>query len=159
MDGCHAGSDPQSEKDSDYHWRTSAHFLGYALEGRSNVSGTGWLYLSVPRDAIRKVTAKIQQATRYPQAPEYDVFQNINAIARGWSNYYRYAYNMNRVGGKLSMIIYWRTAHYLGKRRPLLDCCTHARCVCPRSTNRLFSTLRCDTWQTPNSRASLFSLA
>ena len=115
--GATLGLTLNQEKIQITHWRDKAHFLGYALEGRSNVSGTGWLYLSVPRDAIRKVTAKIQQATRYPQAPEYDVFQNINAIARGWSNYYRYAYNMNRVGGKLSMIIYWRTAHYLGKRR------------------------------------------
>lgn len=62
------------------------------------------------------MTAKIQQATRFPQAPEYDVFKNVNAIARGWTNYYRYAHNNNVTGGKLSMVIYWRTVHYLGKR-------------------------------------------
>ncbi len=99
------------------HWRETVHFLGYDLEGRANANGTGWLYLTVPRDAIRKVTEKIQQATRYPQAPEYDVFHNVNAVARGWSNYYRYAHNNNRIGGKLSTIIYWRTVHYLGKRQ------------------------------------------
>jgi group II intron reverse transcriptase/maturase len=99
------------------HWREKLPFLGYELEGRRNANGTGWLYLAVPRDAIRRVTHKIQSATRYPQAPEYDVFQNVNAIARGWTNYYRYAHNTNAVGGKLSSIIYWRTAHYLGKRQ------------------------------------------
>ncbi len=104
------------EKTQITHWRDRALFLGYALEGRNNVNGTGWLYLTVPLEAVRRVTAKIQQATRYPQAPEYDVFQNINAIARGWSNYYRYAYNIHTVGGKLSLIIYWRTVHYLATR-------------------------------------------
>jgi group II intron reverse transcriptase/maturase len=99
------------------HWREKVPFLGYELEGRTNANGTGWLYLAVPRDALRRVTQKIQHATAYPQAPEYDVFQNVNAIARGWSNYYRYAHNTNVVGGKLSSIIYWRTVHYLGKRQ------------------------------------------
>jgi hypothetical protein len=50
------------------------------------------------------------------QAPEYDVFRNVNAVAWGWTNYYRYAHNFAVVGGKLSMVIYWQVAHYLGKR-------------------------------------------
>ncbi len=51
--------------------------------------GTRWLHLSVPRAAVREVVAKIKRATDYPQAPEYDVFVNVNAVARGWMNYYR----------------------------------------------------------------------
>ena len=98
------------------HWREKVRFLGYELEGRANLNGTGWLHLSVPKDAVRNVVAKIQQATRFSQAPEYDVFHNVNAIARGWSNYYRYAHNNNVIGGKLSQVIFWRTVHYLGKR-------------------------------------------
>jgi hypothetical protein len=70
----------------------------------------------VPKDAVRNVVAKIQRATAYPQAPTYDVFRNVNAVARGWTNYYRYAHNNNVVGGKLSMVIFWRTAHYLAKK-------------------------------------------
>lgn len=98
------------------HWQEKVRFLGYKLEGRSNPNGTGWLHLGIPKEAVRKVVAKIQQATRYPQAPEYDVFHNVNAIARGWMNYYRYAHNNNVTGGKLSLVIYWQTVHYLGKR-------------------------------------------
>lgn len=98
------------------HRQDKMRFLGYELEGRSNPNGTGWLHLAVPKDAVRNVVAKIQQVTRYSQAPEYDVFKNINAIARGWANYYRYAHNSPTVGGKLSMVIYWCAAHYLGKR-------------------------------------------
>ena len=98
------------------HWQEKVRFLGYELEGRVNQNGTGWLHLAVPKDAVRSVVEKILQATRYPQAPEYDVFTNVNAVARGWTNYYRYAHNNNVIGGKLSMVIYWRTVHYLGKR-------------------------------------------
>src|SRR6266545_4991570 len=75
-----------------------------------------WSTIRLSKTAMRNITAKIQQATRYPQAPEYDVFRNINAIARGWSNYYRYAHNNNVAGGKLSLIIYWHTVHYLSAR-------------------------------------------
>jgi group II intron reverse transcriptase/maturase len=98
------------------HWQEKVRFLGYELEGRPNPNGTGWLHLGIPKDAVRNVVAKLQQATHYSQAPEYDVFRNVNAIARGWMNYYRYAHNTNVTGGKLSMVIYWQTVHYLGKR-------------------------------------------
>jgi hypothetical protein len=42
------------------------------------------------------VVAKIQLATDHPQAPEYDVFTNVNAVAREWSNYYCYAYTISK---------------------------------------------------------------
>lgn len=34
----------------------------------------------------------------------------------GWINYYRYAHNLNVTGGRLSMVIYWHSVHYLAKR-------------------------------------------
>jgi hypothetical protein len=98
------------------HWQDKVRFLGYELEGRRNRHGTGWLHLGIPKDAVRHVVTKVQQTTRYSQAPEYDVFHNVNAIARGWINYYRSAHNLNVTGGKLSLVIYWRTVHYLAKR-------------------------------------------
>jgi group II intron reverse transcriptase/maturase len=104
------------EKTHVTHWQEKVRFLGYELEGRVDKNGTGWLHLAVPKDAVRQVVEKIQKATRYPQAPEYDVFTNVNAVARGWMNYYRYAHNNNVIGGKLSMVIFWHTVHYLGKR-------------------------------------------
>jgi Reverse transcriptase (RNA-dependent DNA polymerase)/Group II intron, maturase-specific domain len=112
----HLGLTLNADKTHITHWRQRVRFLGYDLTGRANPNGTRWLYLTVPHDAMRNITAKIQQATRYPQTPEYDVFQNINAMARGWSNYYRYAHNSSRMGGKLSLIIFWQTVHYLSSR-------------------------------------------
>jgi RNA-directed DNA polymerase len=104
------------EKTHITHWQKRLRFLGYHLEGRRNPNGTGWLHLSIPKEAVRNVVSKIQRATTYSQAPEFDVFTNVNAVARGWSNYYRYAHDNNVVGGKLSTVIYWRTAHDLGKK-------------------------------------------
>ncbi len=98
------------------HWQDKVCFLGYELEGRTNPNKTGWLHLSIPKEAVRHVVSKVEQATRFSQAPEYDVFKNVTAIARGWTNYYRYAHNINVTGGKLSMVIYWKTVHYLSKR-------------------------------------------
>lgn len=66
-----------------HHWRERLHFLGYQLEGRQNITGSHWLHLSIPMEAMREVVAKVKQATAYPQAPEYDVFVNVNAIAHG----------------------------------------------------------------------------
>jgi len=105
------------EKTRITHWSKKIRFLGYDLQGRAEITGTKWLRLTIPKDAERAVVAKIQQATRYPQAPEYDTFLNINAVARGWSNYYRYSHASKVPGYQLSRVIFWLTAHDLGKRR------------------------------------------
>jgi RNA-directed DNA polymerase len=97
-------------------WHKPVRFLGYELQGRTNRNGTKWLHLSVPKAAVRDVVTKIKRATAYPQAPHYDVFTNVNAVARGWMNYYRYAHNNNVIGGKLALVIFWRTVHYLAKK-------------------------------------------
>jgi hypothetical protein len=65
---------------------------------------------------MRGAIKRIQQATAYPQAPAYDVFMNVNAIARGWTNYDRFAHNSNKVAGRLVTAVLWLTAHYLGKK-------------------------------------------
>jgi group II intron reverse transcriptase/maturase len=98
------------------HWQRRLRFLGYHLQGRRSSRGTHWLRLSIPEDAMRGVVAKVKQATTYPQAPEYDVFVNVNAIVRGWTNYYRFAHNISVVAGRLAHVVFWRVAHYLGKK-------------------------------------------
>jgi group II intron reverse transcriptase/maturase len=98
------------------HWRKRLRFLGYHLQGRRSSRGTHWLHLSVPEEAMREVVTKVKRATAYPQAPEYDVFVNVNAIVRGWTNYYCYAHNNSVVTGRLANVVFWRVAHYLGKK-------------------------------------------
>ncbi len=112
----HLGLTLNLEKTHITHWRDRLRFLGYNLQAYSNPNGTHWLRLSVPVDALRKVVEKVKQATAYPQAPECDVFANVNAVVRGWMNYYRYAHDSSPVGGKLSMVVFWRTVHYLAQK-------------------------------------------
>ncbi len=94
------------------HWTSSLRFLGYQLQGRRNANGTPWLHLSVPPDAVRNVVTRIKQATNYPQAPEYDVFQNVNALVQGWTNYYRFAHTSNKVAGRIMTAVFGRSLHY-----------------------------------------------
>jgi RNA-directed DNA polymerase len=98
------------------HWQERVRFLGYHLQGRRDSRGTPWLHLSVPPEAMQNVVARIKQATAYAQAPELDVFTNVNAIARGWTNYYRFAHNSNVVAGRVATAVFWCVAHYLGKK-------------------------------------------
>jgi hypothetical protein len=112
----HRGLTRNADKTPITPWREKIRFRGYELQGRTNPNGAGWLHLAIPHAAIRNITAKIQPATRSPPAPEYDVFRNLNAIARGWSNYYRYAHNNQVAGGTLSLIISWHTVHDLRAR-------------------------------------------
>lgn len=108
-----------SDKTLITHWTRSLRFLGYQLQGRRNARGTPWLHLSVPPDAVRSLVTRIKQATKYPQAPEYDVFQNVNALAQGWTNYYRFAHTSNTVAGRIMTVVFWRSLHYLGQKHRL----------------------------------------
>jgi group II intron reverse transcriptase/maturase len=98
------------------HWTDSLRFLGYQLQGRRDARGTPWLHLSVPPEAVQSLVTRIKQATKYPQAPEFDVFQNVNALVRGWTNYYRFAHTSNKVAGRIITIVFWRSLHYLGQK-------------------------------------------
>ena len=91
-------------------------FLGYDLQGMRNPNGTRWARLSIPKEAFRSVVERLQDAARYRHAPELDVFANINALARGWSQYYCYANDSKRKLSRLTGIVYWLTAHYLGRK-------------------------------------------
>lgn len=91
-------------------------FLGYDVQGVRNPNGTRWARLSIPTDAFESVVARLQTATRYRHAPEMDVFANVNALARGWSQYYCYANDSKTKLSRLTGIVYWLTAHYLGRK-------------------------------------------
>lgn len=94
-------------------------FLGYDVQGIRNPNGTYWARLSIPVEKEREVTAKLQQATRYRPAPELDVFMNVNAIARGWTEYFRYAYDASHTFGRLTGVVFWLTANYLARKHNL----------------------------------------
>jgi retron-type reverse transcriptase len=98
------------------HWTETFRFLGYNLQGQRNLNGTRWLKLTIPPEAERDLKQRVKQLCRYTQIPETDLFMSVNALLRGWTQYYRYANNARIRFGYLKSVVYWLTAHYLGQK-------------------------------------------
>lgn len=110
------GLELSEEKTLITHADEKLRFLGYDLQGLRNPNGKRWLRLSIPAEKQHDLVEELKRATRYRHAPEYDVFSNVNAVMRGWSNYFRYANNAPTVFGRFTGIVYWLTAHYMGRK-------------------------------------------
>lgn len=98
------------------HASQSLRFLGYMVQGLRNPNGTRWARLSIPTDAYGSIVERLQKATRFRHAPELDVFANVNALVRGWSNYYVYANDAKPRLSRLTGIVYWLTVLYLARK-------------------------------------------
>lgn len=99
------------------HWRKTFRFLGYNLRGQGNASGTRWLRLTIPSEAERQLKQRVKRLCGYYQIPAVDLFLSVNALLRGWTQYYRYAHNAKRRMGYLTGMVFWLTAHYLGRQQ------------------------------------------
>ena len=104
------------EKTQITHWNECFRFLGYDLRGQRNVNGTRWLRLTIPPEAERNLKQRVKKMCGYTQIPATDLFKSVNALMRGWTNYYRYANNARQRFGYLTGVVFWLTAHYLGKK-------------------------------------------
>jgi group II intron reverse transcriptase/maturase len=98
------------------HWDKRFRFLGYDLRGRRNHNGTRWLRLEIPPEKERELKAKVKRLCGYTQIPALDLFMSVNALMRGWSNYFRYANNATARFAYLTGVVYWLGAHYLGRK-------------------------------------------
>lgn len=98
------------------HWSERFRFLGYHLRGQRNLNGTRWLRLTIPPEAERELKQRVKQLCSYTQIPEVDLFKSVNAQMRGWTQYYRYAHNAKARFKYLTGVVYWLTAHYLGRK-------------------------------------------
>lgn len=112
----HLGLTQHPEKTHLTHWDDRFRFLGYDLRGQRNPNGTRWLRLSIPSEKERDVKAKVKRLCGYTQIPELDLFMSVNALLRGWANYFRYANNATNRFLYLTGVVYWLTAHYLGRK-------------------------------------------
>ncbi len=146
------------------HWDKRFRFLGYDLRGRRNPNGTRWLRLSIPPDKERDLKEKIKRWCSYTQIPALDLFLNVNAQVRGWSQYFRYANNATQRFNYLTGVVYWLTAHYLGRkhRRSIRKVMRMHYGVDPSSGKKaLYVTgsrgKRVFIWNKPPQRCSVFS--
>ena len=104
------------EKTHITHWDERFRFLGYDLRGQRNPNGTRWLRLSIPPEKERELKAKVKRLCSYTQIPALDLFTSVNALMRGWANYFRYAHNAPQRFRYLTGVVYWLGAHYLGRK-------------------------------------------
>ena len=87
----------------------------------------------------------------------------MNALLRGWTQYFRYAHNAPRRFRYLTGVAYWLMAHYLGRkhRRSIKQIMRSAYGVEPASHKRALYTCqggkRVYLWNKPPPRGSLFS--
>jgi hypothetical protein len=112
----HLGLTQHPDKTCITHWDTRFRFLGYDLRGQRNPNGTRWLQLRIPPEKERGLKGKVQRLCGYTQIPELDLVLSVNALVRGWANYYRYAHNASQRFASLRNMVYWLTAHYLGRK-------------------------------------------
>ncbi len=160
----HLGLTQHPEKTRITHWSERFRFLDYDLRGHRNPNGTCWLRLSIPPEAERAIKQRVKRLCGYTQVPATDLFMSVNALMRGWTQYYRYAHNATRRFGYLTGVVFWLTAHYVGRKHR----CSIKRLmrthygVDPKSGKRALYTTKPDgnrlfIWNRPPSRQSIFS--
>jgi group II intron reverse transcriptase/maturase len=100
------------------HWTDRVRFLGYDIRGiKSDTNGVSRApRLIIPHDAEQRVRHKIAKLTRQTSIEPGDMFQAVNAVLRGWMNYYCYASNPHRVFARTLHYAFWRLVRYLNKR-------------------------------------------
>ncbi len=153
------------EKTRITHWSERFRFLGYDLQGQRDRKGTRWLRLTIPPEAERDVKRRVKKLCGYTQIPATDLFLSVNALMRGWTNYYRYANNATRRFGYLTGVVFWLTAHYLGRkhRRSIKRLMRSHYAVNPKTGRRsLYITQpngkRLFIWKKPPKRQSIWAV-
>jgi group II intron reverse transcriptase/maturase len=101
------------EKTRITHWSKPVEFLGYQIEGKQRARGVGLrAILSIPHEKRQQITERIQSICSYYHIPETDVLAQVNAMFRGWCNYYKYANQPQRVFSAIGVRMWWAYAHY-----------------------------------------------
>ena len=89
-------------------------FLGYTLT--SNGGRRKGLWLGIPRKAISGTLSEIERLGKLHHIPEADLFTKVNAILRGWRNYYRFASAPQKAFGYMQYKVFWLVSHYLATK-------------------------------------------
>ena len=146
------------------YWSQRVRFLGYDLRGQRNRNGTRWARLLIPPEAERDLKQRVKRLCGYTQIPATDLIMSVNALLRGWTQYYCYASNATRRFGYLTGVAFWLTAHYLGRkhRRSIKRLMAHHYGKDPRTGKRaLYVTLPGDKrlflWNKPPKYRSILS--
>ncbi len=106
------------EKTKVTHVNDGFDFLGYRIVRKRGSSGKKVAVTLIPPQALRRVRDTLFAATA-PGTERDSVATKIvalNRIVRGWCNYYRYASRTSRSFSQLEHVLFWRFAHWLGRK-------------------------------------------
>lgn len=108
------------EKTKITHWSNTVTFLGYNIQGAMREKGVGIrAILSIPHEKVRKIQDAITQVCGYLHIPEADAIVQINAMYRGWCNYYRFATSPLKTFNTLASFTWWQYAHFSARKEKL----------------------------------------
>jgi group II intron reverse transcriptase/maturase len=112
------GLELSEEKTKLTHWSKSIRFLGYQIQGKQRARGVGIrAILSIPNEKVRNATENLGKIGSYYHIPEVDVMTQLNAIYRGWCNYYRYANSPQSDFSRLAGKTWWVYAHFNARKQ------------------------------------------
>jgi hypothetical protein len=106
------------EKTRITHWNSGVSFLGYEIKGRNRkTKKTHTAKLTIPKRKLRKIIDEIKEICGYHHIPEADILTQLNAMFRGWCEYYKYAHAPQKVFNQLAEKTWWMYAHYLSRKQ------------------------------------------
>jgi len=90
-------------------------FLGYHLEAKEKT--TGGVKREVPKEAKKEIRGKVREATNGDTEVSARVkLKALNAVLRGWENYYKYATDATKVFGEVNYFTWDRVTHWLARK-------------------------------------------
>jgi group II intron reverse transcriptase/maturase len=104
-----SGLELSVEKTQITHVRDGFEFLGFHLEQSIGQRGKLVPKIKVSQQSISNIRLRLNEASRYRPAQEsIDArVQNVSAIVRGWSHYFKIAHNFSVVANKLDHTAHW----------------------------------------------------
>ena len=114
----HCGLELSTEKTQVTHVRDGFDFLGFHLETGIGRKGTYVPKIKIGQKAISNIRLRLNEAARYrPSQESIDArVQNVSAIIRGWSNYFKIAHNFSAVAGTLDNIAHWAMVKAISRK-------------------------------------------
>jgi RNA-directed DNA polymerase len=110
----HLKLEQNEEKTLISHPTDTMKFLGYHLTSQGGRGKT--LRLLIPKKAIDGVLAETERLCAMHHIPEADLITKVNALLRGWMNYYRFATTPQRTFSDICYKVFWQVGHYLAAK-------------------------------------------
>jgi RNA-directed DNA polymerase len=99
------------------HLNDGFEFFGFRIQRRRGRVGMS-THLRIPKGAVARLRKHLMAATT-PASHRDSVYTKILALNQhlnGWCRYYQHTANATRVFAKLNPVVFWRMAHWLGRK-------------------------------------------